>query len=525
MNYRTMVKGALALSLSLTVGTAMALTETPRDVQEYGATFEAGGSAASKVNDYDYELGTNITKYADATTGTGWFSGAEEDESKIISRDLGEGATGQALQLNTDAATLTNKFASGVATAINDAINDNGTAFFETEVKFVASDTLDAGITGGQDATKFAIYAYCDDQAETVTTNLVVFHAYEYTDANEDVITAFTNEVFKSVSIDTEVYTKLRITMKKFDNGDSQFINVFSVSVNDGEPISSPTAKSGGIWFQTVEDIEDTPNTRVSSLNFKGTGEIDNIKVGTIAIETEYAVKWTDSVAVTVTNAAGTVLGASDTNFPAGASIYFTADATPEGNVITNVLINGVVDSNFAGPAATYTYTVEADATVTVLAGVPASEPTGFAAGDDVDGIITQDQADWLNAFINNGTYTKAQLEALTGWQDKYLLNVDPFTGSGTLTVTAITVGNDVQVTVALARTEGDPAAAVTGKAIKGVLKLYGTADLGTNFAELGNTTIGDDDFSEGDTTTATFTGTGAQFFKAVIVAPAAAQD
>ena len=283
MNYRTMVKGALAFSLSLIVGSAWAT-----DTQTYGVTFEP--TVVENQNDFPYTLGDGITNAKYRVTENvevpyGWLAAAE-DESKIIER-VAEGST-QALQLNTESNTLTNKFASGVATTVNTAIANQGTAFFETEVKFVASDTLDAGIAGGTDATKFAIYAYSNDtppEGENCTTNLVVFHAYVDGNGNID----YTNEVFKSVIIDTEVYTKLRVEMKQLDAGTDGMMNVFSVSINGGEPISSDTAfdaylneTATGSWFLTTEKFENDTNKQVSSLNFKGTGEIDNIKVGTI---------------------------------------------------------------------------------------------------------------------------------------------------------------------------------------------------------------------------------------------------
>ncbi len=210
MNYGTLVKGAFALSLSLIVASASAATTTYDDVQKYGAMFETTVNApVGAFNDYNYEVGSNITAYADATTGVGWFSGdAESDESKIIERT--DAAGGQALQLNTDASTLTNKFASGVATDLNDGIAANG-AYFETEVKFVPSDTLDAGIEGGADATKFAIYAYANEEVEPPVTNLVVFHGV----MNAAGVITYTNEVFSSVNIDANEYASLRIEMKQ----------------------------------------------------------------------------------------------------------------------------------------------------------------------------------------------------------------------------------------------------------------------------------------------------------------------
>lgn len=281
MNYRTMVKGALALSLSLIVGSSWA-----GDSQQYGATFEQT-PVGTVENDFAYTEGDGITnaKYRvtqDVDKPYGWFSGSEEDESKIIAAN-----GGHALQLNTDASTLTNKLAEAIA----DEINTNGIAkagaFFETDVKFVASDTPDAGIEGGTDATKFAIYAYCNEEAETVTTNLVVYHG-----VMGDLGITYTNEVFEDVTIDTEAYTKLRIEMKKLTDPNDPLqtqYNVFSVKVGSGEPISSDTAfdalieeKPTGTWFLTTEDVNSAPAKQVASLNFKGTGEIDNIKAGVI---------------------------------------------------------------------------------------------------------------------------------------------------------------------------------------------------------------------------------------------------
>ncbi len=369
MNYRIMVKGALALSLSLMVGSAWAVTETPRDVQAYGATFEPTESAtAGQLNDFNYGLGTNITAFTKTEGGEtyGWLmDGVEEDESKIVAG----GPTGstQTLQLNTDANTLSNKFSSTVAGAVNTAIGNNGTAFFETEVKFVASDTLDAGIPGGQDATKFAIYAYVNENVEPNTTNLVVFHAYY--DPEDETLAGnsgigYTNEVFTSVTIDTEVFTKLRIEMKQIDAGGTP-LNLFSISINGGQPLTSASAYEGNTWFITTENIGDDNFRPVSSLNFKGTGEIDNISVGTIAIDTTYAVDWTDSDGVAVTSA-GNALADDATNFVAGAEIVFTATGE---NVITNITVDGAAQSITNDTVYSY-FVGSADAKVTVLAGI-----------------------------------------------------------------------------------------------------------------------------------------------------------
>ncbi len=389
MNYRTMVKGALALSLSLTVGTAMAEQTSYDDDPVYGVTFE--NAIVAHQNDHVY---TNNMPITDATLNGvdnelqgddkayGWLAAAE-DESKVID----QGGTNQVLQLNTDANTLTNKFNSETTGAVNTALGNAGTAFFETEVKFVASDTLDAGITGGQDATKFAIYAYCDDtDPENITTNLVVFHAYA-----KGTTVDYTNEVFKSANIDTEVYTKLRVEMKMVDVGGDSY-NAFSVSVN-GDLLTSQTAISENCWFLTVEDPADVNAAAVSSLNFKGTGEIDNISVGTITETTEYAIDWTDSVNVVVSNN-NAQLTADQTNFVAGAVLTFY----PTEGAITNV--NGEAVANLAS----YEYTVgTTDTNLVVLAGEEPATPT-YAVSWTVDKVV-----------VSNTTDSAAIVEAVAG--------------------------------------------------------------------------------------------------------------
>ena len=460
MNYRTTVKGALALSLSLTVASAMAATTTTNSEPAYGVTFESTVSTVAPLNDKAYTLDSGITnatyRGVDAVTGEpiGWLA-ADEDESKIIAAN-----GGQALQLNTDANTLTNKFASDVAETVNTALGSSGTAFFETEVKFVASDTPDAGIAGGADATKFAIYAYSDDQAETVTTNLVVFHGVM--DAQGHV--TYTNEVFGIV--DTEVYTKLRIEMKKIEDPENagDYYNAFSVKIGNDDPISSDLAldalfenKQTGTWFLTVEDTQDDANKLVSSLNFKGTGEIDNIAVGTITETTTYAVDWTGSDKFVVSNDVAQLLD-TPTNLPACTITFY-----PTEGMITN--INGVAQEP---GLASYPVVISSDTNIVVLAGEAAEEPP---AGDDYDEVngdtvngeaISPAVAAWLNGIKGNATKNAfEQTLDSDGYTltEEYLLNTDPTVDTTVeFKISSIAVGNTVDLNVSLTRTENNAA-------------------------------------------------------------------
>ena len=363
MNYKSMLKGALALSLGLIVGSASAATTTTSDVQLYGATFESTPDGVN--NDFAYGLGTNITSYTKTVAGEtfGWL-GAAEDESKIIAAN-----GGQVLQLNTDAGTLTNLLASGVASDVNDGIAAAG-AYIETEAKFVASDTLDAGVRGGTDNTKFAIYAYADENANPCTTNLVVYHGIM---DSRGAIT-YTNEVFDTI-VNTEVYTKIRVEMKQLEDPQSpgDIYNVFSVKIGNNNALSSDLALDAlfngaetGTWFLTVENQRDELGKLLSSVNFKGTGEVDNLAVGTITSTTTYAIDWTGSANVVVSNGTEEVSGTTG-SYEADTVLTFYATV----GLITNAN-NVALDP----AAASWTYTVgTADATFTVLAGEQAAPP------------------------------------------------------------------------------------------------------------------------------------------------------
>ena len=391
MNYRTMLKGALALSLGLIVGTASAANTTYADTQLYGATFESATSAVEPLNDHAYVTNTLVTTYTATEGGAtyGWL-GAAEDESKIV---VAHG--GQALQLNTESGTLTNKLApTAVAAPFNTAIAGDGGAYIETEAKFVASDTLDAGVSGNTDDTKFAIYAYADENASPCTTNLVVYHGVMDTTTGN---IWYTNEVF-AINVDTEVYTKIRVEMKSVtdsgedpeDTSDDEDYNVFSVKVGD-TVLSSVTAYEDEKWFLTVEQRSVVANRSVTSINFKGTGEVDNLAVGTMTATTTYAIDWSASQNVIASNLTDSVqLAAGDTNFANQVQLAFY----PTEGAITN--INGVTQS----PALdVFTYTVNAaDTNLTILAGVEAAPPATVISVATVGNAAVTDNQD--------GTYT-----------------------------------------------------------------------------------------------------------------------
>ncbi len=510
MNYKAMVKGALALSLGLIAGVASASS-----VQKYGATFEETISQiVGSMNDHAYTNNMPISDptLRDTANGVGWFVGGEDDASAISNRT--DGASGQSLHLSTESFTLTNKLASATASAVNAGIAAHG-AYFETEVKFVASDTLDAGIDGGQDATKFAIYAYCDGE-EGSTTNLVVFHAVM--DADTGVI-SYVNEVFDTL-IDTEVYTKLRINMKKLtDPLDPEAVyNVFSVSVDNGAALSSSLAIDAvfdetetGTWFLTAENIYNDADKLVTSLTFRGTGEIDNINVGVIT-DSSVTYEITASVTGGTISTNGVAAAAGTYVLCEGDSVVFSPMA---GYALESVTVNGVVVSDATSP---YTYTVgNADATVSVVFVEASSDD--YAADEDVGGTtISAAMASWLNNLKNAAGMTKAEYTAAIAadtdalsLMEEYLLNTDPTVNTTVeFQISSITAGDTIDVQIALTRSESG--AAVTA-AINGTLKIYGAATVDGAYAE---DQVLTDTFNGTTTATKSFE-TVNRFFKAVI--------
>ena len=148
-----------------------------------------------------------------------------------------------------------------------------------------------------------------------------------------------------------------------------------------------------------------------------------------------------------------------------------------------------------------------------------------FVDGQTIENVtLNAAQAAWLNGQDSyDALAEKIATMTQASFSDAYLLNLnilsDQYDGTYSFKVTGITVTDDkVTVTVELVRT-----AALTG-GINGTLKLNGGATLpASGFTTLQSVDIGDEDFSEGNSTTCIFTkGEGGEkFFQPVIVAPA----
>jgi hypothetical protein len=235
------------------------------------SAFAAGSAFATSTNVHTENFDSRATG---AIAGqTGWTSG-ENDQSEVK-----EANGGKYLELKTEGDTLTNTLAS--ASVANDAIAGGGTVVFSSEIKFVASDSLDCGIEGGTDDTKFAIYAY--QETDSSPANLVVFHGY--VDANDNLV-HYVNECFTNTVIDTSTFTTVTVTVCRadhFEGGTAADGMFFQVSLNGDAPLETTyeddyTATFGANWMRTVNGAAGNAGD-FSAICLKGTGEVDNISV------------------------------------------------------------------------------------------------------------------------------------------------------------------------------------------------------------------------------------------------------
>ncbi len=216
-----------------------------------------------------------------------------------------------------------------------------------------------------------------------------------------------------------------------------------------------------------------------------------------------YAVDWTGSQNVDVTVDGLAWDGGTSGNFTNNTVVAFTPT---EGNVITNV--NGEAVS-LRGLDLTVTEATN----IVVLAGVQ-SQPQGYTYPEGTE-ISDAAQLAWIAAK----GFSQGNINALGSnakFNECYLLNCNitaPGAG-GSIAITGITVdAQGVHVTVALTRS-----GAYANEGINGTLKLQGTADLATAPATLTtDVSVVNEKFTTDGPATATFTGTGATFFKAIV--------
>ena len=163
------------------------------------------------------------------------------------------------------------------------------------------------------------------------------------------------------------------------------------------------------------------------------------------------------------------------------------------------------------------------DTLFTSLLGACRYEVTGFQPGEitvaDATVILDAAKTAWLNAR-GDFAAVKNRLANITSneFETAWLCNLDLMNedASAELKITGIDVNADnVEVAVTLTRT------GAISQAINGILKFYGASTLAAfkddSAAPIDSTTLMDDDFSEGDTATATFPKDANAFFNAVV--------
>ena len=122
--------------------------------------------------------------------------------------------------------------------------------------------------------------------------------------------------------------------------------------------------------------------------------------------------------------------------------------------------------------------------------------------------ILTAAQAAWLNSCAGGKTAVGSAAAGLSAqeFSDAYLLNLDITDGdrSYSFEITDVDVGAE-NVTVAVTLTRSGNIA----QSVNGVLKFYGAATLeafkSSALQPLSSETVSDDDFSDGNTATATY--------------------
>lgn len=383
----SLIKSALAMTAAFAVGSALATEE-----QIYGATFE--NTANGNYNDYGYTVGDSITNSAYYQGGVGWKAGSADDASQIIS---GGAATGtQALKLQTEGGTLTNVFSSTVMNKINAAREtENTKVVFEAQVKFVASDNLDCGVNPAEDQdAKFALYAYAPDGGST--TNLVIFH--------KDGSGTVTNDVITGITINTEEYTPIVVNYFTYAGN-----SLFSVKAGDVQATSDSAYDfedgDGAIWFFTLND---SLHSDISSLCFKGTGEVDDISIKSV-VEEEEEEGYVLDVTIDEGVASVTITDSASVAFVTDASTNFTGVAAGEATI-------AITYDDWYVAAGTYengdTIDISADVAIEITA-TKATSPSGVIDA----GAFTNANAQQMSALVDwavaNGK-TVDQVEAMT---------------------------------------------------------------------------------------------------------------
>lgn len=220
------------------------------------------------------------------TNLTGW-SGVDFDTSSIVSNDFAftettrpiepyTGTDNQVLELNTDGATLTNSF---------DMANMQTNVYLDTMVNFVAHDDDPEWLLADAE-TKLAVFL-------NANSNLYVMHG-----GTNGTTTSFTAITNAAITPEQGEWYRLTVHMdmqsaEGADPQDPQYYPFFKVMLN-GNVLSNETAGfsiptsgdptlteyDGGSWFRFA-NLGLSDYHKVNSINFQGTGMIDDLVLKT----------------------------------------------------------------------------------------------------------------------------------------------------------------------------------------------------------------------------------------------------
>jgi len=467
MKYADIAKVALVLALGMM--TSAVLAQTP-------------------IYSEGFETISTETNLLEAAGVTGWTGGADDistvvagkpDEPTVVGYPLPEAAHNRVLQLNTEGGTLTNSLPAKAGSF------EDQNVYVDSMVKFVPSEDLadfdDAGI-------KVALYAYISEDGENVSTNLAVYHGL---DVGAEV--AATNSI-TDVEIDVSAWYRLTILLAHGggEKGvETQLFDGLQIFIN-GVLITNANAYAGEDWTDvTDDDLSAGPDvdgtwfgsaateekTNVATLQFKGTGFIDDLVVGA---GDPFA--YQPPTGFDVTQNIGANGASSDPTSPIhvdGVSTTLTYTAV-DFYEIASLTTNGVEVAGAAGEKSKSIDIYSATAVTSsfaIVSDYTAGNVAWFRANnwgeDDVVPDLDYDNLEMLNVAATNAT------------------------ADGTITIEEIeVVGDDVKVTVFIDRTMS------LGAEIVGTLKLYGATTLEGGFTEIGamEITIGaDQDGSQDD--------------------------
>lgn len=227
--------------------------------------------------------------------------------------------------------------------------------YFDSKVKFSVSDTLDQGAIS-EEYAKFAIFAYCDDDAETKMTNLVARAAF-YTDEVNKTATNFFLSLPEGVTLDSDTWHRLTIKTIPLATtaGRYGFIayldgNLLSydsdVTCGTAETFVNSLTATAKKYYDNHSLLPGmTSSAQIDRVLFAGTGALDDVDWSTTAPdfakdETLITLTWDEGVA-------SLTFGTETVNVTEPGTKDFTVAADTAAVTITATLKDGYAFSSW----------------------------------------------------------------------------------------------------------------------------------------------------------------------------------